>query len=258
MSRNVRSLIRTAAGVTAITLAPIVANAQDLPAARGVVRDYAAEAACAAHAVGMPPDTSIRVGAGRERGKALFGANDALVITSGTARGLKVGQEYFVRRIVPDRFVSPGSDGVRTSSIHTAGWIRIVDAQSDSAIATVTRLCDGIQQGDFLEPFQKPVLPAASATPGEPDFANPGHLVMGDERRQMAAQGDLLILDRGSDHGVHGGQHLTIFRPTAGGTGPIARIAEATAVLVSPETTVIRIDKTTDAVFVGDLVAIHR
>jgi len=258
MSRNVRSLIRTAAGVTAITLAPIVADAQDLPAARGVVRDYAAEAACAAHAVGMPPDTSIRVGAGRERGKALFGANDALVITSGTAQGLKVGQEYFVRRIVPDRFVTPGSDGVRTSSIHTAGWIRIVDAQSDSAIATVTRLCDGIQQGDFLEPFQKPVLPAASATPGEPDFANPGHLVMGDERRQMAAQGDLMILDRGSDHGVHGGQRLTIFRPTAGGTGPIARIAEATAVLVSPETTVIRIDKTTDAVFVGDLVAIHR
>jgi hypothetical protein len=27
---------------------------------------------------------------------------------------------------------------------------------------------------------------------------------------------------------------------------------------VSPETTVIRIDKTTDAVYVGDLVAIHR
>ena len=258
MSRNVRSLIRTAAGVSAITLGSIVADAQVLSAGRQVVRDYAAEAACAARAVGPPPDTSIRVGAGRERGKALFGANDALVITAGTARGLKVGQEYFVRRIVPDRFVRPGSDGDRTASIHTAGWIRIVDAQSDSAIATVTRLCDGIQLGDYLEPFEKPVLPAASATPGEPDFANPGHLVMGDERRQMAAQGDLMILDRGSDHGLRGGQRLTIFRPTAGGTGPIARIAEATAVQVSPETTVIRIDKTTDAVFVGDLVAIHR
>ena len=54
------------------------------------------------------------------------------------------------------------------------------------------------------------------------------------------------------------GQRLTIFRPAAGGIGPIARIAEATAMMVSPETTVIRIDKTTDAVFVGDLVAIHR
>ena len=256
MNRNGRSLIRAAA-VSALTLAPVVASAQ-LPASRAVVRDYAAEAACAARSVGMPPDTTIRVGAGRERGKSLFGDNDALVITAGTSRGLKVGQEYFVRRIVPDRFVPPGPDGLTRSSVHTAGWVRIVDAQSDSAIATVTKLCDGIQQGDYLEPFEKPVLSATSATPGEPDFANPGHLVMGDDRRQMAAKGDLLVLDRGSDHGLRGGQRLTIFRPTAGGTGPIARIAEATAVLVSPETTVIRIDKTTDAVYVGDLVAIHR
>jgi hypothetical protein len=257
MSRNRRSLIRSAAAISVLTIAPVAANAQVFTA-RPAVRDYAAEAACAARAVGMPPDTTIRVGAGREHGKVLFGATDALVITAGTARGLKVGQEYFVRRIVPDRFVRTGTDGMPMSSIHTAGWIRIVDAQSDSAIATVTRLCDGIQQGDYLEPFEKPVLSATSATPGEPDFANPGHLMMGDERRQMAAQGDLLVLDRGSDHGLRGGQRLTIFRPTGGGAGPIARIAEATAVLVSPETTVIRIDKTTDAVFVGDLVAIHR
>jgi hypothetical protein len=74
----------------------------------------------------------------------------------------------------------------------------------------------------------------------------------------MAAQGDLMVFDRGSDHGLHGGQRLTIFRTTGSGSGPIARIAEATAMIVSPETTIIRIDKTTDAVHVGDLVAIHR
>ncbi len=67
-----------------------------------------------------------------------------------------------------------------------------------------------------------------------------------------------MVFDRGSDHGLRGGQRLTIFRTTAAGTGPISRIAEATAMIVSPETTIIRIDKTTDAVHVGDLVAIHR
>ena len=49
------------------------------------------------------------------------------------------------------------------------------------------------------------------------------------DRRQMAAQGDLMVFDRGSDHGLRGGQRLTIFRATAGGTGPIARIAEGVA-----------------------------
>jgi hypothetical protein len=97
-----------------------------------------------------------------------------------------------------------------------------------------------------------------AAVPGEPDFSDPGRLVLGDERRQMAAQGDMLVFDRGSDPGVRAGQRLTVFRNTASGTGPVARIAEATAMVVHPETTIIRIDKTTDAVLVGDLVAIHR
>jgi len=254
MTRSVRSLIQTV--VTGIVLAPLSASAQ-VTTARVAERDRTAELACAARAVGMPPDTSIRVGAGREKGKALFGPDESLVINAGTAQGIKTGQEYYVRRVVADRFVGAAGDNVPRSSIHTAGWVRIVDAQPDSAIATVVKVCDAIEEGDYLEPFVKPETPTSEGS-GEPDFANPGHLVLGDERRQMGAAGDLMVLDRGSDHGLKSGQHLTIFRTTGNGTGPIARIAEATVVVVSPETSTIRIDKTSDAVNVGDLVAIHR
>jgi hypothetical protein len=82
--------------------------------------------------------------------------------------------------------------------------------------------------------------------------------LLGDDRRQMGATGDLMVFDRGSDHGVRNGQRLTIFRETVGGAGPVARVGEATAMIVSPETTVIRIDRSTDAIYVGDLIAIHR
>jgi hypothetical protein len=255
MTRSVRSLIQIV--VTGIALAPMAANAQ-VATARVAERDRGAELACGAQAVGMPPDTSVRVGAGREKGKALFGPNEALVIKAGTAQGVKPGQEYYVRRVVADRFVGAAGDNVPRSSIHTAGWVRIVEAQSDSAIATVLKVCDAIEEGDYLEPYVKPASPVAAETTGEPDFANPGHLVLGDERRQMGAAGDLMVLDRGSDHGLKSGQHLTIFRTTGNGTGPIARIAEATVVVVNPESSTIRIDKTSDAVNVGDLVAIHR
>jgi hypothetical protein len=255
MNRSVRLLIQTV--VTGIALAPVVASAQGATA-HVASRDQAAELACGARAVGMPPDMSIRIAAGRERGKALFGPDEALVINAGTARGIKVGQEYYVRRVIDDRFVGAAGDNVPRSSIHTAGWVRIEDAQTDSAIATVVKVCDAIQEGDYLELFVKPTVPASAEAAGEPDFANPGHLVLGDERRQMAAAGDLMVLDRGSDHGLRAGQHLTVFRTTGNGTGPIARVAEATVVVVSPETSTIRIDKTSDAVNVGDLVAIHR
>jgi hypothetical protein len=254
MTRSARSLIQVA--TVAIVLAPVAAVAQ-IAEAQGASRDSAGELACGARAVGVPPDTSIRVGAGQEHGKSLFGPNETLIIKAGTLKGMTVGQEYYVRRVIADRFIHPAGDKVNTSSVHTAGWVRIVDATADSAIAQVVKACDAIEEGDYLEPFVKPAVPE-TASDGEPDFANPGHLVLGDERRQMAARGDLMVLDRGSDHGLHAGQRVTIFRTTGGGTGPVARIAEGTALVVNPQTSTIRIDKTSDAVLVGDLVAIHR
>ena len=256
MKGDVASLIRPAVAVFILSV-PALAQAQDA-SGRAVARDYAAEVACGARAAAAPADMSLRISAGRERGKSLFGPGDALVIKGGTPQSVKVGQEYYVRRVVPDRFLAPGRDGAPTSSIHTAGWVRIVEVHDDSAIATITKVCDAIEEGDYLEPFLKPAVPSMAAVPGEPDFSDPGRLVLGDERRQMAAQGDMMVLDRGSDHGLRAGQRLTVFRNTASGTGPVARIAEATAMVVHPETTIIRIDKTTDAVLVGDLVAIHR
>jgi hypothetical protein len=254
MTRSARSLIHVA--TVAITLAPMASFAQ-VSVANVASRDSAGELACGARAVSSPPDMSIRVGPGRERGKSMFGPNEMLVIKAGTLQGMTVGQEYYVRRVIADRFVQAAGDKLNTSSVHTAGWVRIVDATADSSIAQVVKACDAIEEGDYLEPFVKPVVPEA-ATDGAPDFANPGHLVLGDERRQMAAQGDLMVLDRGSDHGLHAGQRVTIFRSTGGGTGPVARIAEATTLVVNPETSTIRIDKASDAVLVGDLVAIHR
>ncbi len=255
MTRNLR-VVNQIVFVVAASAFPGAAGAQ-VTVQPVVTRDYAAELACSAQATTLPPDNAIRVGEGREHGKSLFGPGDPIIVKGGTAQGIKAGQDYFVRRVVRDRFAREGSDRVKNYSIHTAGWIHVEDAQRDSAIATVTKACDGIMQGDYLEPFVKPALPP-EALGGEPDYNDPGHLVLGDDRRQMGAQGDLMVVDRGSDHGIHAGQRFTIFRQTGGGSGPVAKIGEATALSVNPETTVVRIEKVIDAVLVGDLVAIHR
>jgi hypothetical protein len=65
------------------------------------------------------------------------------------------------------------------------------------------------------------------------------------------------VLDRGSDHGLRQGQQLTIFRRTVA-DGPIATVGTATVYAVQPASTVVRIDTSVDAVYVGDLVAVHR
>jgi hypothetical protein len=180
-----------------------------------------------------------------------------VVLDAGASKGVKVGQEYFVRRAISDPFTESRSDGRPSLTIHTNGWIRIVEVLPGSAIASITHACDALEIGDYLEPFEMPVIPAMS-TSGEPDYGHPGRVVLGDDRRQTGAPGDMLVFDRGSDHGVRPGQRVTFYRKSLSKDGPNVSIGQGTAMTVSAETTILRVDTSVNAIFVGDLVAIHR
>jgi hypothetical protein len=67
-----------------------------------------------------------------------------------------------------------------------------------------------------------------------------------------------MVIDRGTDHGVRPGQRLTLFRPAAEANGPVVTLGEAFVASSQPETSLIRIQKSREAIQVGDLVAIHR
>ena len=229
------------------------------------------QVACAPLSLAGPPDRTLRVVGSHQRGRMLFGPNEPLVINAGTNQGLRVGQQYFVRRVVRDRFTRwtlPTS----ATSVHTAGWIQIVDAQPDMAVATVTHACDGVMEGDYLDPFVDPVLPADAGVGGEPDFGHPARIAMGDEKRQSAAPGSVMLIDQGSEQGLRAGQTLTIFRDMVFGRnpgmgygdqpvqrrGPIVRIGLARALAVGPHSALVSIESSRDAIYIGDLVAVNR
>jgi hypothetical protein len=242
-----------AAALLALSAAS-VAEAQTLP--RVVERDFVRELSCAAQSPLIEPIMNMRIVAGTEKGKALFASGDAVIVNAGTAQGIKAGQQYYIRRLVKDRFSEP-LPGFVPVSVHTAGWLRILDAQTDVSFATVTHACDGIMLDDYLEAYV-PATVSEDRPGGEPDYSHPAHLILADERRQTGSAGSLMVMDRGTDHGLRGGQRLTIFRNTLGGAGPVVRVGTATIAVVSYETSVIRIDTSNDAVYVGDLIAIHR
>ena len=203
------------------------------------------------------PVQSIRVAGGVERVKTLFAAGEAVIVNAGSAQGLKPGQHFFVRRVIEDRFA------VRTTekpprSIHTAGWLTIVETQEHLSIAKIAEACDGISEGDYLEPLV--VAPAAAAMPpGRPDFDRPARIILADDRRQLGAGGgSLMVIDRGSDHGLRAGQRVTLFRTATGTSGPVVTIGEAFVASTQAESSLIRIEKSSEAIQVGDLVAIHR
>lgn len=202
------------------------------------------------------PAQTVRVLGGIERTKQLFAPGETVIIGAGAAQGLEAGQHFFVRRAIEDRFAVKTSDSP-ILSIQTAGWLTVVDAQAEVATGRIVEACDGILEGDYLEPFVLPA-PAGALDAGKPDFASPAQVILGSERRQLAAAGGLMVIDRGTDHGIRPGQRLTVFRTTLDGAGPVTSIADAVVVSTQPETSLIRIEKSSDAVQVGDKVAIHR
>jgi hypothetical protein len=214
------------------------------------------EIACAPISLAAPPVPTMRVVGGAEAGRFLFGPGEAVVVNAGRSQGVQTGQQYFVRRYIADRF-TPSSLDFQPRSVHTAGWITIVDAKDTMAVARVTHACDGVDEGDYLEPFVQPSVPVASNN-AAPDFGHPGRVVMADERRQMGYPGLVMLLNRGSDHGVRAGQGITFFRETLKGEGPAFTVGTGTIVGVTPQLSMVRVDYARDAVYVGDLAAIHR
>ena len=241
--------------LAAVLTVPVAAAAQGLPVGPSVA-DFSVDLACAPLSLMEPPTSGLRILAAEEPAKYLYGPRDVVILNAGANQGMKVGQQFFVRRVVHD-VVTPEIEGFRPVSVHTAGWITIRDVQPDTARATVTHSCDGLLQGDYLEPYVQPEVPAPLPAAGEPDYAHPARLIMGDQRRQSASAGEMLMLDRGRDAGLVAGQPLAIFRDTLGGAGPVVKIGEAYIVSVHPHTALVRFTAVRDAVYVGDLVAAY-
>ena len=227
--------------------------AQQRPAA---TRTTPLDLVCAPRAAYAPPAQALKVVAGTERRKALFGPGETVIINAGTSQGLRAGQQYYIRRVIEDRFIAPTAEAAPLS-IHTAGWLTVVETTADVAVARIEEACDGVAEGDYLEPL---VLPPAAPAAGsaEPDFARPARVIMGAERRQLGAEHSLMVIDRGSDHGLRPGQRLTIFRTAGPSHGPFVTIGHGTVVSTQHETSVMRIERAREMVEVGDQVAIHR
>lgn len=213
--------------------------------------------ACAPQLLPSTPIGGMRVLGNHQRDRTMFATGDGVIIDAGSMQGVKTGQQFFVRRVVNDQFLGLMPAELRPVSVHTAGWVRVVEVREHVAVAQVTHACDGILAGDYLEPYVDPADPPA-AVEGAPDYDHPGRIIMGDERRQMGSAGTLMVLDRGTESDVRAGQTVTIFRETMGGLGPMYHVARATVVGVRPQSALLRIDNSREAVYVGDRVAINR
>ncbi len=184
-----------------------------------------------------------------------FGTPELLVISAGSNHGMQVNQQYFVRRLF--RTAETHNDKL-PHMVHTAGWIHIVAVNEEMAIARPDHVCSELRAGDFLEPFEAPVLPAgdifAPVTRGEQDFKNYSRVISGPYDKLAAGTGEFIAIDHGSDRDIAVGAHFAIWRDLQIGGLPLTAVGEATAVSVGPSRAMLLVTRTRDAVFKDDII----
>jgi hypothetical protein len=208
----------------------------------------------------QPMDYSLAIGRvvshRDDASRLLLGPGDLLRIDAGDKQGVSAGQNLVVRRrfstgewTVPKRYQTFGEQA--------AGLVQIMETDRDSAVAMVVYACGEIVAGDTLEKYvPQPAFFAVGA--GAPRFDEPARITLGENGRQTAATGQMMVIDRGIMQGVQRGQRLTIFRRAPGSYDTNIAIGDGVIIAVRADSATMRIDHTTDAITVGDMVALHR
>jgi hypothetical protein len=177
----------------------------------------------------------------------LYTTGAQINVDGGTLNGIEVGQNLVVRRYFRVRPLA----GTETTGEHSAGLVQIVAADERSSIAVVIYACDELRTGDFLASFSpEPIRPAEPR--GIPNYDDAARILFADEGQILAAPRRLMVIDRGSAHGIRVGQRLTLFRRR--GTRPDI-VGDAVIVATRIDSATIRIERINDTISSGDLAA---
>jgi hypothetical protein len=263
--------------VVALTLAASTAlpvAAQDLPIPIRIAVGCGPQATTASE----PSDAPRIIGIQDSSPRSLYGPHDLVIVDAGTSHGMQLGQRFFVRRSVtshdttapaPRAGATPGWRGFvrRNMTSHggaapgaravvTSGWMHIVAVNDNVSIATIDVACDGVLQGDYLEPYVEPATPSdadRTDTSGTLDFSAPAHVLFGDYGRRTGGAGDLMVADIGQSQGATPGARFAVYRDMHQAGLPLAAVGEGIVVSVGSDTSLVRLTRAIDAVETGDL-----
>ncbi|MBI4485130.1 MAG: hypothetical protein HY655_03880 [Acidobacteria bacterium] len=207
--------------------------------------------------VQLAPD-AIRVVAAQDVDpREVLGVPETFVLSGGAARGLALGQEYYVRRVMVDQSLH----GDPPRPVLTSGWVTIVGVNETTAVAAVENACGPIMAGDYLEPFAAPNPPPDTErvdASGRLDFTAMGLVVYGSEQHRNVAAGDFLLIDQGVDRGFAPGARVAFYRDPETVGLPLVAIGEAVVVSVGPTMSLVRVNTASGEVRSGDYVVPRR
>lgn len=238
-------------------LIPGIAGAQGL----GPRTVLPVQVQCAGMPVSAPPATPMIVAASeRGDGRTVLSLGELAVIEAGTAQGLALGQTFTAQHVDRGRENYNGNwdgyQGLRFGSDGYYGGTRAIALLTIERIderfslARIIKACDQVEVGDLLAPVVLNALPAPAAG-GQPDFSDRAQVLFGRDLREVFGDGDILSIDRGSNHGVTPGTRFALYHDPKNGM-PLSERGEAVVLDVTETTSRAVIVRVREFVASGD------
>jgi hypothetical protein len=240
------------AGLLAST---ITVTAQRAPATphTGLPADILA-LACAPAGTQGQPDTPLRITGGQDGvTRWSYAPGDLLTLNAGANNGIRVGQEFFVRRVNAGR--NYDSNGKGPMMVQTAGWVRVWAVEDTMSLLTVTHACDSIEVGDYLEPFKLPDAVVPNPNKPKAERGNYAKVMPGIDLRTQFGRGDFFTINRGTADGIRPGAQFVVYRDKKENQNFLFELGEAVAVNVGDGVSTLRVTLSRDAFREGDYVA---
>ena len=225
-------------GVAACCLAAVPASAQSPKDVSGPWTLSPSIVTCTDVPVLSRPMPRMVVRASHSPDNRVAVADGDIVISRTPDDGLAVGQRYISARLHGNEMPRPGEG---YGDVRLSGIVRVTAVDELNAIATIEKVCDGIEPGDFLEPFTPVTLPTAAAA-----------MEFGADNRLAYGFGDTLSIDRGTLHGLVPGARFALYRDKRNGE-PLVYIGEAVVMVTSEQTSKVVVTVAKDALQTGDL-----
>lgn len=184
-----------------------------------------------------------------ESTQGLFSTGDELLIQGGSQNGLEIGQNFVVRRRYQTTLTT--KKGVIVEGEHSSGLLQIVSVEPQSSTAVIVYACDEMMAGDYLAPFAPDPVRAMDPV-GMPAFDNPARILFADAGQMVGAPRRMMVIDRGTVHGLLAGQRLTLFRRSRFSGAKPAIVGEAVVVAARKNSATVRVEQATDVIFFGD------
>jgi len=149
---------------------------------------------------------------------------ETVYMNGGSEQGVKTGDRFLILKTVARKIEHPTTKRKLGDVVQQVGVVRVVTPQAKGSVAVIERCLNSVEVGDhlvrFTEPANLPLQLRTDVTDPVRVAPNSPVVVYARDARRHTANGDMVIVDKGSNDGLKVGDVLLAVRVKTYPVGP--------------------------------------